>query len=1085
MKQIIDQTQIALRKSKTKGQNITAKDIRGDSGKEFIYQDKAFRFMSAIRGSPSYFQSVSKDLFAMIRELGPATFFCSLSAAETRWTHLLCILSDIVDKKECIEDEAENFDWPTKCRLIQSDPVTCARHFDFSVNKFLKDFMFDKSHPVGEIKDFFYRVEYQQRGSPHVHMMIWCEKSPEYGRDSTDSVIDFIDTYITCEQPPDTDTHLRNLVKLQTHRHSHTCRKKHKKMCRFGFPKPPMEKTCILEPFSEIDCDKSERNHHLAKWKAIQDKLNVIHNSQEPMSFDLFLDSLSLTRDEYLNAVRASIKTPTVFLKRKTSESRINGYNKDVLRAWRANIDLQFVLDVYACASYIAAYVTKSHRGMSELLRTAAKEARDGNLEVKHQVRSIGNKFLNAVEISAQKAVYICLGLPMRKSTRQVLFVNTSPPEERVSLLKPAHELQKLDDDDEDIECSNMLSRYSERPKYMDQLTLADFVSNYTKTKTYSKRPKEPSQISTEGLLPEAYLSENEDSLSDPEQNQKSQTEQYKKVKTSRILRYVHFNPETDEEKYCREQIMLFYPWRNEDVDLLRGCASFKERYDSIKEDIKAQTSQYELYRNQVDAAERNLNDDSDMQDIWDTVAPVTEDTDGIPDQSIPKVSEENQYDIGQDLGIPASTCHQESIAKTYELEDKEYRQHMRSLNREQIEFVYNTIHDLKTSDRPVYRFLSGGAGCGKTHVLKALYQTAVKYYNSLPGVDFSCNPVLLMAPTGKAAYHIRGNTIHNAMKIAANQKLEYRSLPSNSLNTFRNQLGDVKLIFIDEISMVGFRMFNYIHQRLQELKQSKEDFGGVSIIVIGDLFQLKPVHDCYIFQQSHSSYMPLATSLWQKHFPMYELTEIMRQRECRDFAFLLNRLREGKQTSDDIAELNRHVVDQNSDQYPRFAPHLFTTNDRVSQHNFSIIHLSPNPVLEVKATDRLVGTYTEEMKNKILSCFLTTSNEQLPSVVHLTEGCVYDLTVNLDTTDGLTNGATCTIMKITGQKNKPVDPVWVKFQDENAGKSLRTGSIMRKVDKSWTPLFPVSRQFQAGYKGQAQVQRLQYPLRPAAAKTP
>ena len=121
---------------------------------------------------------------------------------------------------------------------------------------------------------------------------------------------------------------------------------------------------------------------------------------------------------------------------------------------------------------------------------------------------------------------------------------------------------------------------------------------------------------------------------------------------------------------------------------------------------------------------------------------------------------------------------------------------------------------------------------------------------------------------------------------------------------------------------------------------------------------------------------------------------------------------------------------------------------------------------------------------DKILSCFLTTSNEQLPSVVHLTEGCVYDLTVNLDTTDGLTNGATCTFMKITGQKNKPVDPVWVKFQDENAGKSLRTGSIMRKVDKSWTPLFPVSRQFQAGYKGQAQVQRLQYPLRPAAAKT-
>ncbi|XP_053390322.1 ATP-dependent DNA helicase PIF1-like [Mercenaria mercenaria] len=260
------------------------------------------------------------------------------------------------------------------------------------------------------------------------------------------------------------------------------------------------------------------------------------------------------------------------------------------------------------------------------------------------------------------------------------------------------------------------------------------------------------------------------------------------------------------------------------------------------------------------------------------------------------------------------------------------------------------------------------------------------------------------MAPTGKAAYHIRGSTIHNAMKIAANQKLEYRPLPSSTLNTFRNLLGDVKLIFIDEISMVGFRMFHFIHLRLQELKQSKEDFGGISIIVIGDLFQLKPVHDSYIFQQPNSSYMPLATSLWFEHFPMYELTQIMRQRECRDFALLLNILRE--------------------------------------------------------------------------------ANNQLPNIVQLVEGCVYDLTVNLDTTDGLTNGATCTVMKFNRSSNNPVGPVWVKFNDDQAGQSLRTGATMRNFDRSWTPLPPVSRQFPAGYKGQAQVQRLQYPLRPAAAKT-
>ena len=74
---------------------------------------------------------------------------------------------------------------------------------------------------------------------------------------------------------------------------------------------------------------------------------------------------------------------------------------------------------------------------MRELLRTPCEEAKMGNSSIKQQVRDIGNKFLNNVEISAQEAVYIVLQLPMRKSSRQVVFINTSPPEDRVQLLKP------------------------------------------------------------------------------------------------------------------------------------------------------------------------------------------------------------------------------------------------------------------------------------------------------------------------------------------------------------------------------------------------------------------------------------------------------------------------------------------------------------------------------------------------------------------------------------------------------------------------------------------------------------------------
>jgi len=85
-------------------------------------------------------------------------------------------------------------------------------------------------------------------------------------------------------------------------------------------------------------------------------------------------------------------------------------------------------------------------------------------------------------------------------------------------------------------------------------------------------------------------------------------------------------------------------------------------------------------------------------------------------------------------------------------------------------------------------------------------------------------------------------------MKIVANQKIEHKPLAPSKLNTFKNELACFKIIFLDEIATVGFKMFNCIHQCVQQVNQSKEDFGGIFIVVIGDLFQLKPVHDSYIF---------------------------------------------------------------------------------------------------------------------------------------------------------------------------------------------------------------------------------------------
>ena len=108
---------------------------------------------------------------------------------------------------------------------------------------------------------------------------------------------------------------------------------------------------------------------------------------------------------------------------------------------------------------------------MSELLRKACAEAKEGNSNIKQQVRDIGNKFLNSVEISAQEAVYIILQLPMRKSSREVIFVNTSPPGERIELLKQIDEIQEMEDECEEIHSGGLLKRYAERPASLQNAT--------------------------------------------------------------------------------------------------------------------------------------------------------------------------------------------------------------------------------------------------------------------------------------------------------------------------------------------------------------------------------------------------------------------------------------------------------------------------------------------------------------------------------------------------------------------------------------------------------------------------------------
>ena len=106
-----------------------------------------------------------------------------------------------------------------------------------------------------------------------------------------------------------------------------------------------------------------------------------------------------------------------------------------------------------------------SHKGMSDLLATACKEAREGNMTLKESVQHVGNKFLNSVEMLEQECCWDLLELPMTQSSVKVEFTTTCPPDDRVFIAKNDTLLANMDPDSEVIKVAGNIKKYAKCPK--------------------------------------------------------------------------------------------------------------------------------------------------------------------------------------------------------------------------------------------------------------------------------------------------------------------------------------------------------------------------------------------------------------------------------------------------------------------------------------------------------------------------------------------------------------------------------------------------------------------------------------------
>ena len=239
-------------------------------------------------------------------------------------------------------------------------------------------------------------------------------------------------------------------IRLQTHKHTFTCFKRitsrYSQKCRFEAPFMPSRSTVILIPM-----EKENPN-----FKNFQARYEEIHNNLEAEDYsdmDDFFTKNNIHSDEYYNDIlRAGIKRPRIFIKRSPREKWHNPFNPFVLNVLKSNMDLQIITEEYSCAQYVADYVNKTNRGISNLqhqiIEIIDKNQQFDIVQVTHK---LGFSLLNTVEMLSQEAARFLLRMPMSYCFVVVVYIPTCWSIERERIRKTRKELYELDNLSTDV----------------------------------------------------------------------------------------------------------------------------------------------------------------------------------------------------------------------------------------------------------------------------------------------------------------------------------------------------------------------------------------------------------------------------------------------------------------------------------------------------------------------------------------------------------------------------------------------------------------------------------------------------------
>ena len=872
-KRILQQSGIFLKQNPGEA-HLTIDELRemAASNNANVFMFKVSRYVGNIAGTNAYWNRVREELKAIITSVGPPTLFFTFSSADMHWPELHDLF------KADTDSELGNSTSDDRRKNVINNPHVVDWFFTQRLESFVKHWLYDT---LGA-KWHWFRYEYQGRGSIHCHGTAKLDNDPglcqltqtalkgflaqkfkdendcsdtteldqdiEAGQEAAGTVCQYVDWLLSTinPNPPDEDVWIRPEV--------HPCQKSHHDI-------PEHEKQSdYVDLLNMVQRHTRCSTSYCLRKKSNETELKCRFHFPFDLCLKTRLEFEKIHTSGDNEHYRAKIVT-------RRNDCRLNNHQQLQLQGWRANCDIQVVIDHYACVEYLTKYAAKGEP-RSPILKQAFNsivQNVDSNTDPRRAIKRIVMKSLGERDYAAQETMHHLLSLKLHSSSFKVMPVS----------LNGSRRVRDTASIDEGESCTDysLLDVYANREQYesSENIMSMNFVQLAT---TYKVVNNELTKL-PENIIP-------------------------------RIFPTYSPNPKGPNfGLYCKYQLLRYKPWKttqnnawgdqeptdevlincwHEFLQTPYGQSNVPDWFDKLQAVIQSQEPEDEPSEEQETTQEEWMI----LSDLHTPFDNSEQTRDSTYDWHLDRANYSEQQVQEMPTWIKKNK-EEYTIDEQYEVVDINSFSEMQKLA---YDIVKTHFDDTSAEKEPLCLIINGVAGTGKSYLINAIRNL----------LQSKC---AVTATTGKAAYNIRGVTVHSLLKLPIGSRGN-KNLTGQTLSRLQESVSNIGYIIIDEYSMLGQVTFGWIDKRCKQATGYNDKvFGGKSLILTGDPGQLPPVADKPLYHAKPSN--AVGEQGYQAYHMFDKVVKLtVNQRvqgmttEQVQFRDLLSRLRKGESTVND-----------------------------------------------------------------------------------------------------------------------------------------------------------------------------------------